>query len=182
MKTNYFAATVLTAVTLLCAVTSQAETVTTRTTVTQTELPQGQKVDFKAFDVNRDGILSMEEVGERLFYLFDTDGNEVIDNIEFDRNAVLTIVPMEKETMRLVDFDDDGRTDVAAYDYDTFVQQSRLIMFDRDYDGLSAQEFIETGFLKLDADDSNAIELEEWKRVYADQIAYTHNLQGTYND
>lgn len=181
MKHNYFAATVLTAVTVLCAMSSQAETVTTRTTVTQMDMPAGSAVHFETFDVNQDRVLSMEEVGEKLFYLFDKDGNEVIDNLEFTRNEVLTIVPMERETMKLVDIDDDGRTDVAAYDYDSFVQASRLIKFDRDVDGLSAEDFIETGFLELDSDDSTTIELDEWKRAYANQVAYVHDLQGNYN-
>lgn len=36
------------------------------------------------------------EVGEKLFFLFDIDGNRVIDNVEIKKNQVITVVPFEK--------------------------------------------------------------------------------------
>ena len=40
-----------------------------------------------------------------LFKLFDQDGNEVIDNKEYEKRTVLTVVPMKKDTIVRYDFD-----------------------------------------------------------------------------
>ncbi len=182
MKKHYFAAAVTAAVILTSgAVAADAKTVTTRTIVTQMDLPRGEAVYFDTLDINRDGILSMGEVGRRLFYIFDTDGNEVIDNLEFERNAVLTLIPMEKKTVELVDLDDDGVADLSSYDYDSFVANSRLSRFDQNYDGLSARDFIETGFFTLDSDDNKTIDLEEWERAYINEVAFIHDIPEQYN-
>lgn len=47
----------------------------------------------------------MEEVGEKLFMVFDLDGNHLIDNIEWDKKSMMTIMPMEKETYKFYDSD-----------------------------------------------------------------------------
>jgi hypothetical protein len=141
-------------------------TTTTKTYVQQKHLAGTQEVKFDTFDVNHDGVLSMPEVGEKLFYLFDADGNEVIDNIEFDQKRVMTIIPMEKHTLKLIDFDSDGTVEYSTYSYDDFVDVSGLARFDNDMDGLSAAEFIGEPYLALDKDDSKTIELDEWKTAY----------------
>jgi len=181
MKIHHLMGGVMAAVTLLCAVTSQAKTVTTRTTVYEMDMPRGEKIDFYNFDSNNDGILSATEIGQNVFYLFDRDGNEVIDNLEFGRSEIMTLIPMRRETVRSVDLNDDGLAEQAAYDYDTFVRASRLIAFDDNRDGLSAEEFIDVGFLDMDANDSGAIELDEWERAYSNQVIYNHNLDAHYN-
>jgi hypothetical protein len=159
-----------------------AETVTEKTVVVQKDLPNVQKTNFMAFDLNHDNVLSMQEVGEKLFYLFDADGNEVIDNIEFGQNRVMTIIPMEKESFTYVDLNDDGMAEAVSYDRDTFLTQSRLARFDNDMDGLSAQEFIGESFLRLDDDKSKAIELEEWKEEYIASVRPKAAEQERYQD
>ncbi len=159
---------------------ANAETVTTKTSVHQKDLPNIEKTDFGAFDLNHDNILSMSEVGKKLFYIFDTDGNEVIDNIEFDHKQVMTIIPMEKNTYQFVDFDTDGKTDVATYTYETFFQQSGLMRFDQDMDGLSPADFIEMTFLELDDNNSKAIELDEWKEEYTAKVKAANAEQERY--
>lgn len=144
-----------------------AETVTTLDVVSQKEVsPHVTKIDFSAFDINKDNVLSMPEVGERLFYAFDQDGNEVIDNIEFNKKSVMTIIPMEHETYTFVDHNSDGTAEHVKYTKDNFIQTSRLMRFDNNMDGLTPAEFIGEGFLKLDIDNSNVIELDEWKKAY----------------
>lgn len=159
-----------------------AQTVTTTTVVKQTELPpQIEKTDFMAFDLNKDNILSMQEVGKKLFYIFDTDGNEVIDNIEFDQKRVLTIIPMEKQVLTYVDLDNDGRTDEATITHETFIQKSGLIVFDEDLDGLSAADFIKLSFLQLDDNNSKVVELDEWEKAYTAMTHYPNAEQDRYN-
>jgi hypothetical protein len=171
--------------TAVCALSliavAQAETVTTRTVVEQKEISGVQKTNFSAFDLNNDHVLSMAEVGEKLFYIFDTDGNEVIDNIEFNQKRVMTIIPMEKETFTYVDFDNDGQAERAAHTHESFIQKSGLMRFDDEMDGLSAADFIENSFLELDDDTSKAIELEEWKEAYTVMVSHSNAEQERYN-
>lgn len=141
-------------------------TSTTQTVVKPIDLPNMEKTNFSAFDINQDGILSMEEVGTKLFYIFDNDGNEVIDNIEYENKKVMTIIPMEKETFKFVDYNGDGAADDAHYDHATFYKTSGLMRFDKNMDGLSPHEFVDHSFIELDDNNSKAIELDEWKEAY----------------
>jgi hypothetical protein len=175
------AATAVAAAVLVPAV-SNAETVTTRTYTHQKSVPDTKKVNFSAFDINGDGILSKQEVGARLFESFDGDKNGLIDNIEFDRKNVMTIIPMESETLRLVDYDSDGLVEKSTYSYTDFIQQSGLARFDNDMDGLSAREFLNGNFQELDLNDDNMFSLTEWKRAYANIYMPRHAQGQTYND
>ena len=166
---------------LFTASPATADTVTTKTVVHQKDLPNVKKTNFSAFDLNLDGTLSMKEVGTKLFYIFDTDGNEVIDNIEFDHKQVMTIIPMEKDTYTYIDWDNDGDTDQATFTYETFFKESGLMRFDDNMDGLSAADFIEYSFLELDDDNSKVIELNEWKEAYEQSSSPPNAEQERYN-
>jgi hypothetical protein len=161
--------------------TVYAETVTTQTFVTGKPLPNVEQIDFSSFDLNSDGILSMPEVGERLFYAFDMDGNEIIDNIEFDKKSFATIIPMEKRTYTFVDQDNNGTIDAKTYNYETFIQQSNLMRFDRNMDGLSPAEFIGHAFLEMDDNNDGAIDLAEWKESYIQMVIPPVAEQEHYN-
>lgn len=166
---------------LMCPVPANAKTVKEKITVTQKPLPNVDVVDFLSFDANHDGTLSMAEVGQKLFYIFDRDGNEVIDNIEFDEKKVMTIIPMEKQVFTYVDYDDDGKTDHKEYDHATFFQQSHLMRFDDEMNGLSPSDFIETGYLELDDNNSKYIEFDEWQEAYLQLTIPRHVEQERYN-
>lgn len=154
--------------TIIKPVPANTVTSTTQTVVTPVDLPNMEKTNFAAFDLNKDGILDMAEVGTKLFYIFDTDGNEVIDNIEFKNKKVMTIIPMEKETFKFVDYNSDGAADDTAYTHESFFKTSGLMRFDQNMDGLSPHDFVEQTFLVLDDNNSKAIELDEWKEAYID--------------
>lgn len=144
----------------------QAETVVTQTYVQPKESENVNNINFTDFDVNKDGSYSMAEVGEKLFYIFDTDGNQVIDNMEWDNINFYTITPMEVEAFRYVDETDNGEYELKDYNYDVFYKESGLIKFDEDKDGLSAAEFIDEGYEVLDTDEDKMITLKEWQRAY----------------
>lgn len=160
---------------------ASAETVTTQTTVTQTEIPGTEKINFAALDLNHDGILSRAEVARKLFYLFDTDGNEVIDNKEIKHNRILTFIPLEKTELTMIDFDDDGKVDTATTSNDQFMEFSMLKRFDKDADGLNAEEFIGKPFLELDTDKSKVIEASEWRDAYIASTSPLVAKQYRYN-
>ena len=94
-------ATVAAAALLGAMPTAQADTEKTTTVVKTRNIDNAEQIKFSVFDVNGDGLYSREEVGEKLFYVFDKDGNEVIDNIEWDQESMYTIIPMEKETYHI---------------------------------------------------------------------------------
>ena len=151
----------------LGAIPAGAETVVRDTYVKQIDLPNTTVVNFGAFDTNKDGILSRDEVGERLFISFDNDGNGVIDNVEFDQRNVLTYIPMERGTILYFDYNDDGIIDdMEKLSQQSFIEKSMLDRFAKDSRGLSPRDFIEMGFWQLDTDRSRVIELSEWKRGY----------------
>jgi hypothetical protein len=149
---------------------AHAETVTTKTVVQQEEMPGVNKINLTAFDVNEDGTLSMQEVGERLFRLFDRDGNHSIDNIEWDTKAIMTIIPMEQQTLKFVDLNDDGNPEVVEHTEATFLKDSHLMRFDDNKDGLTPKEFIGKGYENLDDDQDKLINLEEWKEAYMESL------------
>src|SRR5690606_33573361 len=106
------------------------------------DIPGANKVYFTDFDFNRDGVLTRNEVGDRLFRSFDRDGNMEIDNLEWSNKNVITVVPVEKETLRLADFDGDGRSEIAEYTTESFMHSTGLSRFDDTNDGLSPREFL----------------------------------------
>ncbi len=151
---------------LLTAGVAQAETVQTRVVETTTIAPGKTVLNIAELDANKSGTISHDEIGERLFYLYDQDGNEIIDNVEFDKNLMLSVVPVERETITVVDMNDDGIAEETSFSVDTFMRETRLALFDDHADGLSAQDFIGEGFLKLDSNDDMAIDMNEWKSAY----------------
>ena len=162
--------------------TAYAETVHTKTYVKSQDMKNVNEINFSAFDVNNDGLYAKSEVGTRLFYVFDRDGNEVIDNLEWDDESVYTITPMKKETYRFVDYDDDGYTDLTSYTYERFYEESGLIRFDENRDGLSASEFIDESFMSLDDNDNRMIDLDEWQEAYMAWLDEPEHLKsGNYN-
>lgn len=157
-------------------------TVTEKTTVQQKELPNYRETRFMDFDLNGDGTLSRDEVGEKLFEIFDRDGNEVIDNKEMHHVGVLSFIPMEKETIQVVDYDIPGMKDKVNVSYEEFMEKSNLIKFDKDEDGLTPLDFIGKPFNQIDVTRDKVIDLAEWKRAYAASVKPLHEEQFYYNN
>lgn len=125
---------------------------------------------YTDLDLNHDGILSMNEVGAILFKVYDVDGNGIIDNNEYDRPMMVTINPVEKNTITSYDLDGDGTADETHYTRETFLQDSRLARFGIVKTGLSAHEFIGRDYLDVDANRDHAIDLKEWQGTYIASI------------
>lgn len=152
----------------------------TDTYTMQKPVPDAITVDFSAFDLNQDGELSRDEVGEKLFRIFDTDGNGVIDNIEFERPLVMTVIPMERKTVISTDFGADGEPARVETSTEDFYKRSMLAKFDRDGTGLSARGFLERDFWSLDDNRDRVIDLREWKAAYNAALRPSAN-HGRYN-
>ncbi len=99
------------------SVTTETAPVTTRSemqvqTQETTIAADGTRLfNISEFDINKDGVLSTPEVGEKLFGMYDTDGNGMIDNNEYEKNIVVTVTPVEKTTTITYDFNGDGIID-----------------------------------------------------------------------
>lgn len=144
--------------------------------------PEGTRLfNIADFDVNKDGILTRAEVGERLFHMYDTDGNQMIDNLEYQRPAIVTVLPVEKTVTINYDFDGDGVAEQQEKVYENFVRYTQLARFDNDKDGLSPREFVDRGFLEADIDDDNFVSLKEWQGSYNEAIDRSNKIKGNLN-
>lgn len=146
-----------------------------------THVTGARVINFMDFDLVKDGLLSINEVGEMLFKLYDMDGNNVIDNIEYERRAVFTIMPMEKNTIVSYDFDGDGIADKTKYTQETFMKDTMLTRFDKNRDGLSPHEFMGTFFLAADINNDKAIDLQEWQGSYRPEIDKENRAKSPFN-
>lgn len=123
-------------------------------------------INLRDFDYNKNGILSRAEAGAGLFKLYDTDGNEVLDNNEFKVRAIITLAPMSKETVISYDLDGDGLADQTKVTYETFVRDTMLSRFDASGDGLSPEEFTGREFIVADINNDKVVDEKEWQASY----------------
>jgi hypothetical protein len=121
---------------------------------------------LESFDDNHDGMISRREVGAHMFLMFDTDGNHIVDNIEYERKAVLSLVPMEKTTKITFDLDGDGKPEDVRETGLNFMKETQLTRFNATGDGLSPHEFMQRGFLRADINRDHAIDEKEWQGSY----------------
>ncbi len=172
--------------------TIKTETITTQQTTTTQQLPQDgvvtervhtvtevrpltpetgtRLVNLNDFDLNHDGVLSRRETGEMLFKLLDSDGNQIIDNIEFEKRNMMTLAPMEKETTVSYDFNNDGQPDKVERSSEKIEQQTMLSAFDKDGTGMSPKDLAGKEFLNMDVNRDSAIDIYEWRGSYDEAI------------
>ena len=153
------------------AIYSSAETVTTSSTTSQQVPPGTTPINLSDFDINQDGILSSNEVGEMLFRLFDTNHDNVIDGKEYETKAIMTVVPMQRQTTISYDFDNEGLADKTQTTYESFSRNTQLARFGGNMSGLSPHEFIDQSLLSVDKDNSGSIDRTEWRSAYMYKIA-----------
>lgn len=152
-----------------------------QTTSENMMIPGGRIVNFASFDMNKDSILSTTEIGTLLFGLYDMDGNGIINNIEYERRAVITVMPIEKNTVISYDFDGDWITDQTQFTYETFMQDTALTRFDKNQDGLSPHEFLDLSFNIADANHDKTITINEWQGAYIPRINQANRQKASYN-
>lgn len=158
-----------------------AEKVIVREEVAPRDLPNSEAIDFMSFDLNGDGILSKDEVGEKLFKIFDRDGNEVIDNIEMKQPSLLTFTPMTKKTIEIIDYGDSAALQKRVVSEEEFLERTQLGKFDKDADGLSPLDFLGQRFNRVNVKRDSVIDLYEFKRAYAESVKPLHEEQFRYN-
>lgn len=141
--------------------------------------PETRLVNFKELDLDGDNNLTKQEVGEKLFKLYDTDGNQVIDNIEYERKAVITIQPVERETT--TEYFVNGKPDKVETDREDFMRETMLSQFDKNKDGLSPRVFLERDFKVVDVNKDKGVTLREWLGAYIEKIDRRNRANAGYN-
>ena len=140
-------------------------------------------IDFSDLDLNKDGIFARDEVGEKLFTIFDRDGNGVIDNIEMKRISLKVRAPMEKTTIETIDYRTPGKEQTTRISHEEFLKESKLARFDKEKDGLSPLDFLEMSFYQVNVNRTDGvIDLYEWKRAYAESVKPMHMESFIYNN
>lgn len=152
-----------------------------RVEVSQDKDPNRTQLNLWDFDLNKDGVLDRDEVGEKLFKFFDTDGNEVIDNKEMLKPSIIVFTPMTKKTIEMVNFQSDGQPVKETVTEEKFLQRSNLAKFDTDKDGLSPLDFLSKPFNVVNVHKDGVIDLYEWKRAYAASVRPMHLEYFNYN-
>jgi Ca2+-binding EF-hand superfamily protein len=156
--------------------------VTTHTETHQLPPQTGARViNFMDFDLNHDGVLSVREAGDMLFKLYDLDGNEVIDNKEFEKKTVLTVVPMQKDTEVRYDFDNTGVPDKVEHTTERYLERTQLSRFAHNSDGLSPHEFTGRSFKQMDVNHDGVIDLKEWRGAYDAALDKQNHLAAQLN-
>lgn len=181
---TYAALTLAVAISASPVMAESVKTTTTRTIITNKPIAGATAVDFSVFDTNQDGVYSKEEVGERLFKSFDKDGNELVDKNEWKLKTVITIIPMQRQTIKSVEYNNDGIAHETVHTYEEFNAATGLSKFDLNKNGLSAQEFIGKDFYKVDTNKDNFIDIDEWRSAYIESLPKVpmHNRPSNYNE
>lgn len=156
-----------------------AKQATVRVEVEPVKQPDTRTITVNELDLNQDGVLSRDEVGEKLFKVFDRDGNEVIDNIEMKTPSLLVFSHMEKKVIEIVDYRD--QSEEKSVTVEEFLEESKLSRFDKDKDGLSPLDFLRTPFNQVNVKRDGVIDLYEWKRAYAAIVRPKHMEDFNYN-
>lgn len=176
------------AVALLMASPAEAERVRvpgeviTTTTIERTVLAPGTRVyKLSDVDVDGDGMLSRADVGKFLFKLYDTDGNMVIDNIEYERPLILTVLPVERETIVTYDLNGDGTADGKEVTYEVYMRETMLSRFSKNEKGLSAHDFTGKTFRNADINKNHFVDIKEWEATYNEALNSQLQRDAEYN-
>lgn len=159
-----------------------AKKVTVRVEVEPKIPPNKNTINFDGFDLNGDGVLARDEVGEKLFQVFDRDSNRVIDNIEMKTPSLIVFTHMEKKKIEVIDYHAETKPTKRNVTRQEFLKASKLSRFDKNEDGLSPLDFLEIPFNQVDVKDDAVIDLYEWKRAYAKSVKPLHMENFHYNN
>ena len=99
-----------------------------------------------------------EEVGEKLFEVFDGDGNQVIDNLEIKKPRLVVFRHMEKRHIETIDYHTESKSTKKNISHQEFLEKSKLSRFDKNEDGLSPLDFLEMPFNQVNVKDDAVID------------------------
>jgi hypothetical protein len=167
---------------------------TTTTTVVTTDAPAvpvgtttttvvTRPVTFYYYDTSHHNIVANAELTEPVFKIWDTDGNDSIDNHEYYNNAMVMYEPVEYNKRTYQDIDMDGLPELTKEEYTIRLQKLPgypTLNTDKK-DGISVYEFTGFGFQAADLDDNNQVSYDELRKAFYGQ-ARLASEPTLYND
>lgn len=163
---------VVTQTTTKVAPVTDGTTVYESKTVTKRAAPEGVRpVVFYYYDAKAGEIIAADTVTEDIFKLWDVDGNGYVSPQEFYRNAMVIYEPVETRTQVFADVDGDGRLKLAKEEYTLrLAQVPGYAEINKDgKPGISAHEFLGTGFQDADRNDDNQVSYSEFVNAFYGQ-------------
>lgn len=163
--------------------TVEGGTVYESKTVTKSTAPEGQRpVVFYYYDAKAGEIIAADTVTEDIFKLWDVDGNGHISPQEFYRNAMVIYEPVETRTQVFADVDGNGRLELTKEEYTLrLAQVPHYADINKDgKPGISAHEFLGTGFQDADRNDDNQVSYSEFTDAFYGQPKLASD-QNRYN-
>ena len=115
------------------------------------------------FDMNKDNVITVEEVSQTLFNTFDADRNRALEDFEYNNTIKIN----------LRDFPQDDYTyefDNKTYSYTQFTELTQINLFDDYNNGLKGQDLLNESFFQLDKNENGYITFEEWHDAYLNAV------------
>lgn len=185
VKTGIFTAAAALLVFAATPAAAEAEATVIEKTKVVTErtvpAPGAMMVNFMDYDLDGDGHLSQEEAGKMLFKLFDTDGNEIIDNVEYEKRTVATVVPMERETVVTIENSKPDVPNEVRHSVTRYFEVTDLTQYDKDGKGISPRDFTDRSFMEMDTNRDKSIDAKEWRTGYDAKFAAEQAIKPRIN-
>lgn len=131
------------------------------------DLENQTQVPIDALDLDVDGRITRTEVAKYMFYYFDRDGNESLTKGEYHANRPIDVLPKQNPAITFIDIDNDGKDDGVEYGKDSFLEAVMVGEYVPGSTEIKAMDIIDIYFLRADTDESRAVELSEWQKIYA---------------
>ncbi|MGB4107325.1 MAG: hypothetical protein WBK55_05970 [Alphaproteobacteria bacterium] len=139
------------------------------------DLENQTQVPIDALDLDTDGRITRTEVAKYMFYYFDRDGNESLTKGEYHTDRPIDVLPKQKPGITFIDLDNDGQDDGVEYNKDSFLETVMVGKYEPGSAEIKAMNVIDIYFLRADTDESRAIELSEWQKIYAKHAVKKEN-------
>lgn len=111
-------------------------------------------------DINRDGVITSDEVGTALFKLYDRDGNGIIDKGEYERGIVVSVTTGRVDASNLAySLNGNIAPPGTPEAYDKLKSYTGLNRFETSSSGISPHDF-------LGKDMARQMNLTTWLNLY----------------
>lgn len=131
------------------------------------DLENQTQIPIDALDLDADGRIIRTEVAAYMFYYFDRDGNESLTKNEYHAEHPIDVLPKQNSAITFIDLDNDSQDDGVEYNKDSFLEAVMVGEYAPGSPEIKALNVLDIYFLRADTDESRAIEMGEWQKIYA---------------
>lgn len=147
--------------------TGTPDSVNVKTTAVTTA-PVHPFYTFYYYSPNHKAIVSGADLNDDIISLWDTNNNNVIDNQEYYKGALIVYEPTEYTKRTYMDIDADGIPELTKEEYTVrLTQMPEYAKLNADKkEGLTLYEFTGVGFQDADNDNDNQVSYDELKTAF----------------